>query len=308
MSVVIVTTAVGVLSVGLPDPSQLEALTFAQPTVVYDRSGTVELGRFQREERRVVAFGDVPQLVLDATTTAEDRTFWANGGFDAPAILAAAAEGASGTRERGASTITQQLVRARLLPSEVTAAGADRYMRKAKELIQSMRLSEAFPGEQGKERIITAYLNEIFYGHGAYGVAAAALIYFGVSDLAELTPAQAALLAGAAQVALDARSVPLRRVKDDEGRLVVPPDAPAGRPPRLDPAAGWPRARRWTKLTPDRARGRRWPSRSSWPATRPLTLQGRPLHLAGPPPARGDPRRRRGGRDRRLHRSSRRST
>ena len=63
------TTAVGVLSVGLPDPSQLEALTFSQPTVVYDRSGTVELGRFQREERRVVAFDDVPQLVLDATTT-----------------------------------------------------------------------------------------------------------------------------------------------------------------------------------------------------------------------------------------------
>ncbi len=77
----------------------------------------------------------------------------------------------------------------------MTSAGADRYMRKAKELIQAMRVSETFPGEQGKDRIITAYLNEIFYGHGAYGIAAAALIYFGVSDLAELTPAQAALLA-----------------------------------------------------------------------------------------------------------------
>ena len=78
----------------------------------------------------------------------------------------------------------------------MTSAGADRYMRKAKELIQAMRVSETFPGEEGKDRIITAYLNEIFYGHGAYGIAAAALIYFGVSDLAELTPAQAALLAG----------------------------------------------------------------------------------------------------------------
>ena len=47
-------------------------------------------------------------------------------------------------------------------------------MRKAKELIQSMRLSDAFPGEAGKDQIITAYLNEIFYGHGAYGIAAAA--------------------------------------------------------------------------------------------------------------------------------------
>ena len=247
MSIVMMTTAVGVLSVGLPDPSQLEALTFSQPTVVYDRSGTVELGRFQREERRVVAFGDVPELVLDATTSAEDRTFWANGGFDAPAIISAAAEGASGSRERGASTITQQLVRARLLPSEVTSAGADRYMRKAKELIQAMRVSETFPGEQGKDRIITAYLNEIFYGHGAYGIAAAALIYFGVSDLAELTPAQAALLAGLPKSpsTLD----PYRyAVRDDEGRLVVPPDAPpvVRRDWILD---GLGEGARWTKLT-----------------------------------------------------------
>src|SRR4029453_13559115 len=164
LSVAMVTTTVGVLSVGLPNPSQLEALTFSEPTVVYDRTGTVELGRFQREERRVVAFGDVPELVLDATTSAEDRTFWANSGFDAPAIISAAAGGASGARERGASTITQHLGRARLpppgggppgpgdrgppttpqprararwLPAEVTQAGADRYMRKAKEIIQS---------------------------------------------------------------------------------------------------------------------------------------------------------------------------
>src|SRR6188508_2559735 len=195
LAVAMVTTTVGVLSVGLPDPSQLEALTFSQP-----------------------------------------------------AILSAAAEGASGARERGASTITQQLVRARLLPSEVTQAGADRYMRKAKELIQSLRVSETFPGEQGKDRIITAYLNEIFYGHGAYGVAAAAWIYFGVSDLAELTPAQAALLAGLPKSpsTLD----PYRyAVKDKDGRLVVPPDAPpvVRRDWILGGLAG---GARWTKLTP----------------------------------------------------------
>jgi membrane peptidoglycan carboxypeptidase len=247
LAVAVVTTAVGVLSVDLPDPTRLEAMTFAEPTVVYDRSGTVELGRFQREERRVVAFDDVPRLVLDAATTAEDRTFWSNGGFDAAAILAAAAEGASGKGERGASTITQQLVRARLLPSDVTQAGSDRYLRKAKELIQSMRLSDAFPGEVGKDRIITAYLNEIFYGHGAYGVAAAAGIYFGVSDLSRLTAAQAALLAGLAKSpsTLD----PYRyAVKDPDGRLVVPPDSP--------PVArrdwilrGLAEGARWTKLS-----------------------------------------------------------
>ena len=73
LAVAMVTTTVGVLSVGLPDPSQLEALTFSEPTVVYDRTGTIELGRFQREERRVVAFGDVPELVLDATTRRSSR-------------------------------------------------------------------------------------------------------------------------------------------------------------------------------------------------------------------------------------------
>ena len=121
-------------------------------------------------------------------------------------------------------------------------------MRKAKELIQSLRVSESFPGEQGKDRIITAYLNEIFYGHGAYGVAAAAWIYFGVSDLAELTPAQAALLAGLPKSpsTLD----PYRfAVKDDKGRLVVPSDAPpvVRRDWILGGLAG---GARWTKLTP----------------------------------------------------------
>lgn len=218
--------ALGVLSDGLPDPATLTKLSFAQPTVVYDRTGKVQLGRFQQEQRRVVTFGEVPRLILDATTTAEDRTFWQNDGFDPAAIISAAAGNASGDGpERGASTITQQLVRARLLPSDVVAPGADRYIRKAKELIQASRLTQAFPGEEGKQQIVTAYLNEIFYGHDAYGIAAAAQIYFGVSDLAKLTPAQAALLAGLPKSpsTLD----PYRYAEPDkDGRLVVPKSAP----------------------------------------------------------------------------------
>jgi peptidoglycan glycosyltransferase len=248
MSVMVMSTAVNVLSAGLPDPSALEQLTFAQPTIVYDRTGKVELARFQSEQRRVVTFTDVPPLVLDATTSAEDRTFWANSGYDAAAILAAVAEGASGARERGASTITQQLVRARLLPTEVTAAGSDKYIRKAKEIIQSLRLSDEYPGEAGKQRVITAYLNEIFYGHGAYGIAAAALVYFGISDLSKLTPAQAALLAALPKSpsTLDPYKF---AVKGPDGRLVVP----AGSPPvqRRDwILQGLAEGARWTTLTP----------------------------------------------------------
>src|SRR4051794_2723984 len=77
---------VGALSTDLPDPATLEQLTFAQPTIVYDRTGKIQLARFQKEERRVVAYADVPKLVVDATTTAEDRTFWNNAGFDPAAI------------------------------------------------------------------------------------------------------------------------------------------------------------------------------------------------------------------------------
>ena len=217
------TASVTVLSEDLPDPARLANLEFAQPTIIYDRTGKVELARFQTIKRSVVSYRDLPPVVLDATTVAEDRTFWQNDGFDVQAMIAAAIETIRGDG-RGASTITQQLVRARLLPADIVAPGADLYTRKAKEIIQAARLTSEFPGETGKEQIITAYLNQNFYGHDAYGIKAAARIYFGITDLSRLTVAQAALLAGLPQSpsTLD----PYRyAVKDRKGRLVVPPDA-----------------------------------------------------------------------------------
>jgi membrane carboxypeptidase/penicillin-binding protein len=242
---------VGALSTDLPDPTELREMTFSQPTVVYDRTGKVELGRFQRELRWVVSYESVPKLLLDATTTAEDRSFWQNEGYDPAAILHAIGENVSGESDRGASTITQQLVRARLLPDEYVRPDSDRYLRKAKELIQSQRLTAAFPGEAGKEQIITAYLNENFYGHDAYGIAAAARVYFGVKDLQELTPAQAALLAALPKspTTLD----PYRYAeRDDEGRLVVPSDAPPV--VRRDYILRNLSTSRWTRLSPSAVR------------------------------------------------------
>jgi membrane peptidoglycan carboxypeptidase len=237
LAVIVVASATGGIAVavgagvirawseGLPDPAALESLTFSQPTIIYDRTGTIELARFERENRAVVAFDDVPTLVLDATTTAEDRTFWSNEGYDAVAIVAAAIQNAQGgSGERGASTITQQLVRARLLPRDVIE-GEDRYVRKVLEIIQSQRLTAAFPGLEGKKRIITAYLNEIYYGHESYGIGAAARTYFGVTDLAELTPAQAALLAGLPK-APSTYDPYHYAVEGEDGTLVVPKDAP----------------------------------------------------------------------------------
>ena len=239
---------IGALAGGLPDPAILTKLDFAEPTIVYDRTGKVELARFTRENRRVVAYDQIPQLVLDTTTSAEDRTFWQNDGFDPGAIVAAAFQNMSGDgqTERGASTITQQLVRARLLPPEVIQS-EDRYQRKVLELLQASRVTSAFPGEAGKEQIITAYLNQIYYGHQAYGIAAAAKIYFGVDDLAKLTLAQAALLAGLPKA--PSTYDPYRyAVKDDQGRLVVPMDSPVVT--RREYVLHGMATARWTKVTP----------------------------------------------------------
>lgn len=216
------------LAADLPEVSRFEQLRFAQPTVVYDRTGTVELARFQAERRDVVTFEEVPDLVLDATIAVEDRSFWSNEGYDPNAIASAVADLVSGGGDRGGgSTITQQFVRSPqvgLLPAHVLEPGSDTLLRKGKEIIQAANLTEfvteAYGPEEGKERIVTAYLNQIFYGHSAYGIAAAADVYFG-KEMAELTPAEAALLAGLPQSpsTLD----PYRFAEEDaSGRLIVP--------------------------------------------------------------------------------------
>jgi penicillin-binding protein 1A len=96
--VVLTTSVITIMSADLPEPSALAELDFAQPTVLYDREQKVELGRFQEQRRNVVTFEEIPPLVLDATTTAEDRTFWDNAGVDMQAVMAAMAENAAGGR------------------------------------------------------------------------------------------------------------------------------------------------------------------------------------------------------------------
>jgi peptidoglycan glycosyltransferase len=205
----------------LPPVSNFEQLDFAQPTVVYDRTGTIELARFQIERRRVVPFADIPKVLLDATIAVEDQTFWDNEGYDPNAIVTAALESLAGEGDRGASTITQQLVRQRLLDPELVADPDRLVERKIKEILLARNLTNAYPGDEGKERILTAYLNQIYYGHAAYGIAAAAEVYFGVSDLKLLTPGQAAILAGLPQ-APNTYDLYKWAETDALGQLVVP--------------------------------------------------------------------------------------
>ena len=183
------------LAANLPPTENLDKLGFQEESIIYDRTGKIELARFGATTRSVVTFDQIPPIAIDAQTAIEDKTFWENSGFDPAAIISAGLDSIRG-RARGASTITQQLVRQRLLPSDLVQDPSRQAERKIKEIIQSIRLTEAHPGVEGKKQIITAYLNQNYYGHQAYGIKAAALVYFGVSDLSKLTLAQAAILAG----------------------------------------------------------------------------------------------------------------
>ena len=190
-----VTAAYSYYSNGLPDPKVLlTELDFDQQTRVTDRTG-FELARLGERKREVVTYAELTGEILDATTAIEDKDFWDNPGFDLAGFLSATVDTVNG-RPRGGSTITQQLVRARLLPA--SAFAGSREERKIREIIQALRLTQEFPGKAGKEQIITAYMNQNFYGNQSYGVKAAANTYFGKA-LKDLTLAQAAILAAIPQ-------------------------------------------------------------------------------------------------------------
>jgi membrane peptidoglycan carboxypeptidase len=219
----------------LPDPKDLlSKLTFDQQTVVYDRTGTVELARLGERKRELVSFDELPPELIDATTAIEDKDFWSNPGFDFGGFISASIDTIQG-HPRGGSTITQQLVRQRLLPEAAFAGSV--YERKIREIIQSIRLTQEFPGDKGKQEIITAYLNQNFYGNQAYGVKAAAKAYF-AKDLGDLTLAEMALLAAIpqsptqfdltknAQLECTVEVAPDATCPADSSRLVVPANSP----------------------------------------------------------------------------------
>ncbi len=175
---------------GLPDYQQLADYEPAVLTRVHAGDGRV-LAEFATERRLFVPIDAIPKLVLQAFLSAEDKSFYSHPGVSLPDIARAAIVNviARGTgqnrRPVGASTITQQVAKNFLLGNEVSIA------RKAREAILAVRIE----GVLSKDRILELYLNEIYLGAGAYGIAAAALNYFNKS-LDELTPAEAAFLAG----------------------------------------------------------------------------------------------------------------
>ena len=221
------------LTSDLDSVDQFDKIGFQEESIIYDRTGEVELARVGQARREVVTFNELPAIVVDAQTAIEDKTFWENTGFDPLAIVSAGFDSLRG-RSRGASTITQQLVRQRLLDPDLVQDPDRQVERKLKEIIQSIRLTQAYPGEEGKRQIITAYLNQNYYGNQSYGVKAAARSYFD-KELSELTVAEAAILAGLPQspsnhdLVINAIEECSVEAADDgtcpgESRLVVPED------------------------------------------------------------------------------------
>src|SRR6266851_5114847 len=172
----------------LPDYQQLAHYQPPIVTRVHAGDGRL-LAEYATERRIFVPIKAIPKPVVNAFLSAEDKNFYSHHGVDPVSIVRAAITDVSRFRANrrpvGASTITQQVAKNMLLSNEISIE------RKVKEILLATRIEAALP----KDRILELYLNEIYLGSGAYGVAAAALTYFNKS-LDELTLGEAAFLAG----------------------------------------------------------------------------------------------------------------
>jgi membrane peptidoglycan carboxypeptidase len=172
----------------LPDPSQ--GVLAVGDVVVLDRHGhLIEDWSHEGHYHLNLQLDQMGRYTPAATIAAEDRNFYHHGGVDLGSTLRALwVDITSRGLTQGGSTITQQLVKIQLLTPQKS------FERKFHEMVLAVALEQRF----SKDQILTMYMNRVYYGHGAYGIGAAARTYFS-KDAKNLTPAQAALLAGLIQ-------------------------------------------------------------------------------------------------------------
>jgi penicillin-binding protein 1A len=179
------------ISPGLPDVQQLREYHLQVPLRVYSRDGRL-IGQFGEVRRIPVAFDDTPELLIQAITSAEDERFFIHPGVDwqglARAFYYFVRSGGS-MRHGGGSTITMQVARNTLITREQT------YLRKIREIFLALEIE----GELSKQEVMELYLNKMFLGQRAYGVAAAAEVYYGKA-VQELTTGEIAMIAGLYQL------------------------------------------------------------------------------------------------------------
>lgn len=169
----------------LPDLSTLRSYNPSLATRVYDDSGEL-IAEFYVEKRILTSIANIPKALIMTTVAVEDSSFYEHHGINFEGILRAFYENLKARKVvQGGSSITQQLAKALLLTPERTLT------RKVREALLSLEIERNY----SKDEILEIYLNQIYYGHGAYGVAAAAETYFGKA-LADLTIAEMALIAG----------------------------------------------------------------------------------------------------------------
>ena len=171
----------------IPDYKILKSFKPPVSSKVYSGNGEL-VADFSKEKRIFVPFNSIPKNVINSFLSAEDKNFFSHPGVDAKGVLRAVINNISNIisskRLEGASTITQQVAKNFLLTNEVSLN------RKVKEAILAFRIERAL----SKQRILELYLNQIYLGSGAYGVAAASLEYFDKS-IQDLDYGEAALLA-----------------------------------------------------------------------------------------------------------------
>ena len=183
---VVLTIATSVKVLSVPQPNEV---TTAQTTILYYDDGVTELGRLGEANRVSVPIDEVPLLTQRAVLAAEDRQFYEHDGFSIRGIARALytnLTGASGAG--GGSTITQQYAKNAYLTQERS------FTRKYKELILSIKLETIV----NKDKILSDYLNTIYFGRGAYGIETAANQYFGKS-VGDLDLAESAVIAAIVQ-------------------------------------------------------------------------------------------------------------
>ena len=173
----------------LPDYSKLGDYHPKQVTQILDANDN-RIDEIYSERRTYVPYEKVPKILIDSFVAAEDNKFWTHGGVDYWGMFRAFIMNirAGGRSKQGASTITQQVVKTFLLTPEKT------FKRKIQEIILARRLEKSLT----KEEIMTLYMNQIYFGHGRYGVQEAAKFYFG-KDVGQLNVGEAALIAGLPQ-------------------------------------------------------------------------------------------------------------
>lgn len=176
------------LALAWPNLPDLNAMTDYRPRVplrIYT-ADKVLIGEFGEERRNVLRFNEFPDVMKSAVLSAEDDRFYQHGGIDWIGVIRAGLTNLIAMQKtQGASTITMQVARNFYLSSEKT------WSRKFYELLLTFKIEASL----SKDQILELYLNQIYLGHRAYGFAAASRTYLG-KEISEITPADAALLAG----------------------------------------------------------------------------------------------------------------